>query len=741
MQSIAVAVSVAVSGGTPAFALAGGGSESTNVILSTTSAYLQGGSLGTTTNKVGSVTITATSGGKVEALVLAVAAAVSFGGTTAVGVALGVSVARNFIGWDPDGSTSYTYLSTQHPATVTTGQRVKIPTPAAGAASMPAYARSGDVYEYIGTTPLTGSAYDYLSTATVTGGIVAGTRVKAGGSVYRYDPAFDYVSTQTVSGGIAVNTLVLRDGRIYKRTGSALSGTVNLATQTYTTANGWTLQASPVNLSLENYADTAKWAPVPDGVDLVSMDYSDTTLWKLVGVDRTGAVVEAAVKNASIHATGALTLTATSTQTIDATVAAGAVAVSGGGSTGVGVSGAGAYAENRIATDVQAKIDGDGATGIHVASLNATATDSSGIRALVGAASIAAGLGGSTGVAISIGLSIAINQVDNRTEAAIVNAGDGVITDTGGVTLLAQTLAKNLFTFGTTATLTAAQLDNAAVADSDDLTTTGAGNDEAANDAAVDAPILAALATAFAAGGYTLTAGWKLDVIRAGSVWKVTDGTPLLGGCYPGICRSFVITLSGGTFTVSAPTIEVVSAAASLAVGIGGSTGVAIAGAGAVALNSVTSHTNAHIDDSVVTSHTGISLTATATNAISATVLAVAAAVGAGGSAGIGVAIGISIAKNLIGETLDGTPSPTQIQAYALRSTLTAQGGALTATATASHAINAIVIAASVALAAGGSAGVGVAAQASTPRTTSRRTSRRSSTAAAPGEPPRARSR
>ena len=46
VQSIAVAVSVAVSGGTPAFALAGGGSESTNVILSTTSAYLQGGSLG-----------------------------------------------------------------------------------------------------------------------------------------------------------------------------------------------------------------------------------------------------------------------------------------------------------------------------------------------------------------------------------------------------------------------------------------------------------------------------------------------------------------------------------------------------------------------------------------------------------------------------------------------------------------------------------------------------------------------
>ena len=94
---------------------------------------------------------------------------------------------------------------------------------------------------------------------------------------------------------------MLRDGRIYQYAGVALTGTVNLATQTYTVAGGWLLLASPSNLAAENYGDTTKWAPVPDGVELATMDYSDTTLWKLVGLDRTGAAVEAYVTDASIE--------------------------------------------------------------------------------------------------------------------------------------------------------------------------------------------------------------------------------------------------------------------------------------------------------------------------------------------------------------------------------------------------------------------------------------------------------
>ena len=89
--------------GNVGFALAGGGSESTNIILTTVDAYVAGSSLGTAASKIGSLTLTATSTATIEAVVAAVAASVSFGGKVGAGVALGVSVARNFIGWDPHG--------------------------------------------------------------------------------------------------------------------------------------------------------------------------------------------------------------------------------------------------------------------------------------------------------------------------------------------------------------------------------------------------------------------------------------------------------------------------------------------------------------------------------------------------------------------------------------------------------------------------------------------------------------
>ena len=107
-----MAVSVGIAGGNVGFALAGGGSESTNIILTTVDAYVEGSSLGTAASKIGSFRLTATSTATIEAVVAAVAASVSFGGKVGVGVALGVSVARNFIGWDPHETVAAVYSST-----------------------------------------------------------------------------------------------------------------------------------------------------------------------------------------------------------------------------------------------------------------------------------------------------------------------------------------------------------------------------------------------------------------------------------------------------------------------------------------------------------------------------------------------------------------------------------------------------------------------------------------------------
>ena len=88
-------------------------------------------------------------------MIAAVAASVSFGSTTGVGVALGIGVARNFIGWDPTGATvSGTVLDANDVtlATLATGTKVRI---IEGALA-------GDIYEYIGAT-LTDSDPNELS--------------------------------------------------------------------------------------------------------------------------------------------------------------------------------------------------------------------------------------------------------------------------------------------------------------------------------------------------------------------------------------------------------------------------------------------------------------------------------------------------------------------------------------------------------------------------------------------------
>jgi len=110
--SFAAAVSVALSITSPAIGIAGGCSESTNIILSRTNAFIENSAIGSDTNKVGYLDLDASSTAEIHALIGAVAAGVAFG-NTGVGVAVGVAVARNFIGWDPNGAEATPTYSTR----------------------------------------------------------------------------------------------------------------------------------------------------------------------------------------------------------------------------------------------------------------------------------------------------------------------------------------------------------------------------------------------------------------------------------------------------------------------------------------------------------------------------------------------------------------------------------------------------------------------------------------------------
>ena len=65
-----------------------------------------------------------------------------------------------------------------------------------------------------------------------------------------------------------------------------------------------------------------------------------------------------------------------------------------------------------------ATIDGDGGAGITAGNASVAADDASVINSIAGAVSIAAGLGQSAGVAVSIGLSLAFNEISNNVQGS-----------------------------------------------------------------------------------------------------------------------------------------------------------------------------------------------------------------------------------------------------------------------------------------------------------------------------------
>ena len=301
-------------------------------------------------------------------------------------------------------------------------------------------------------------------------------------------------------------------------------------------------------------------------VDLSGLDYSDTTVWEHVDLTAVASGVQAYTKDSSIFSTGVLTLTATGSQSIIATVLAGAAGVGGGGTTGVAVTAAGAFAQNDIASDVKAYIDGDRVRPV-LAGRHHRREHHHRCDGLLGrpgdrrrCLDRGASVGGTTGIAFSVGFSMALNQVANAVEAAIKNANPGVTTTSGGVSLTATVAGLPLFDTSD-AGLTPGALDDASFADTDDP---GRRRQRGDGRRAGRRPVtLALLATKFT-GLYSLSSGWKLDVIRPGSVWQVTDG--LLG------FRTFIVTLDAvtGALHVSAPTIEAIVLAASVAASFGG---------------------------------------------------------------------------------------------------------------------------------------------------------------------------
>ena len=102
IDAVAIAASIAVGAGLAGIAVAGGGALATNVVTSTVNASLVGG----TSTITGALEVTAEGRGAVLATIVSAALAVG-AGFIGGGIAIGVAIARNIIGYDAgDGTTA-----------------------------------------------------------------------------------------------------------------------------------------------------------------------------------------------------------------------------------------------------------------------------------------------------------------------------------------------------------------------------------------------------------------------------------------------------------------------------------------------------------------------------------------------------------------------------------------------------------------------------------------------------------
>ena len=603
INAVAVAASVSVAlAGKNAVALSGAGAEATNVILTTTDADIENSQVAST----GAVTIDSTNTSTITATIVGASLSVAIGNTSnAAGASIGVALARNYVGWNPDA---------------------------------------------------TSSAYDYTSDTDLPGGLTSGKTVE-------------------ISSGVGA-------GGVYKYLGPAQTGDVNLQTQ----------------------------------------DYFDPSVWQPVNLSSAPAETDAFVRDSSITAGGNLTATATASQSITATVVAASVAIAGGFKGGVGLSGAGASSTNQVAMDVEAFIDGNGANGIHAADIALTAHDTSLIKTVTVGASLAGTFGGNAGVALSIGVSLATDEIDNQVEALIENAPQ--VVSMGTITLDAQE-QSGIHTVAVAASLGVGLSGKAGIAASGAganatniiLTKTNAQIQDSAVTSHGDVDITANASSAIPSASLTVPTNYK-SLTNTTAAGASTPGakafaadldyagqTHLLANDETDTVFGLSITFTKGT---PDPDFKFLTNLQSM-----------LAGAGfTVSTNpldlAVTVRT-AGAEWSVTDRSSGTTLTITETNGafsvmepeISATVIGASLAVGAGGTVGAGVSIGAALAQNLIGFDVNGNENAAQVQAQIINASVNSGAGALNLTATASQSIDAFVGA--FAMAVGGSTSIGLA--------------------------------
>ncbi len=678
IASTTVAAAVALSGGGEAgIGVSGAGVGVGNQSSVGITADISGGSI-----TAGAVTVAASNSSTIDAIAGAAALAAGFGGEAGVAVSIGLSVAVNQI--DDPVTADITDVSS-----LVTGGGAVIVT-ATEAAAIAATSVAAAVSLAIG-----GAA----GVSVAGGGASAKNIIEAKSSAY-----------------ISQSTL-----------GTSGSGDqVGAVTVAATDTSSITALIAAVAASLA--FGGAAGVGVAIGVSVAFNQITDGTF------SGTGAV-DAYILDTPMDATGLISIDAQSQQTISAITAAGAVGIAGGGAAGVGVSAAGASDENYISVAVSASLSFDpsptymGSKAVTTGGLAVAAKDNSSISAFVGAASVAGGFGGAAGVAVSIGLSIALNTIDDPVTAFVTNvsslssANNNVsVTATEDDSISAVSVTASFAAGGGGAAGVAVGGGGASANNAVDVETKAyiSGSSlSSVGDVTVNATESGSITALIAAVVGTVGVGGAAGVgVSIGA--SVAHNTIGNGGgeVYAYILDTPISTSSTGVISVTATSSETVSAevaAGSAALTAGGAAGVGVSFGGAFGFNEITVSTRGYIDEGTGAndatamyniSSDGVNVAAIDTANITAGVGAASVAVSLGGAAGVSVTIALSIARNTINDDQQAYISGVKA--------LNAGLGTVSAEVTEGATINAGAIAASLAAGISGVAGVAVSGAATT---------------------------
>ncbi|NUQ63376.1 MAG: tandem-95 repeat protein, partial [Pirellulales bacterium] len=616
--------------GVAGVSISGAGADAHNVILTDTNAYIAGSAV----DSGGLVDIDAANTAHVDATVVSAAASVAVGGIAGIGGSIGIAVARNAIGWDADDNYTANYATADNPESIETGDTVKT---------------SAGTYEYIGTTPLSGTTDNWLTTLS-------------------YSDASKWRLVHLLATGD--NPSEINTGDMVRISAGANAGNVYkyIGSDTLSRPDGPAPDGETTKQKAARQQEEANW--------LTRLDYADLFQWRLVSLKEDPAAVHAYVLNSSVDSTGALTLDAVSDQSIDATIVSGSVAVSGG-LAGVAVSGAGASAANRIATLVQASIEGDkDGRGVEAFSVFVNAEDISKIKALTGAVAVAASAG-LAGVSLSIGIGAAYNQVDNDIAAFIKDVDAGASSTVGDVSLMASEDATIDATTGAASAAAAlggvaASLSGAGAlatniilggvnASIDNSVVDSAANVllEAENSSKIDAEVAAGAAAsssgAFVGVGVSIGAAIARNIIG-----HAPNGESSPVQVHASITNSSI----GATeeLKLTATSTQIIDAtveASSVAASGGGFAGIGLSGAGASARNRVSADVQAFIDGDQPTTVSTAGITAASLTLAAEDDSTITAFVGSAsmalvvGAVGSSLSVGLALAQNEIANNVE----------------------------------------------------------------------------------------